>query len=168
MVTTGRFKLRYNLDFDRDNKHYEVGIVKTNYRIRPSKSLEITPMFKYTVRNGFQMAENRLEHLSLVGEINGAEAVRDAAAAFILKVVYQFTKTIKITGGGQVLLFNDMLVDGNDFTRQALLAEMEKSFVAYEKELFLHIGAQYIDQRANADVNDNNFMETFVRVFGKF
>ena len=44
----------------------------------------------------------------------------------------------------------------------------KKSFVAYEKELFLHIGAQYIDQRANADVNDDNFMETFVRVFGKF
>ena len=61
-----------------------------------------------------------------------------------------------------------MLDDGNDFIRQALLAEMEKSFVAYEKELFLHIGAQYIDQRANADVNDDNYMETFVRVFGKF
>ena len=181
MVTTGRFKLRYNLDFDLDNDHYEVGILKTNYRMRPSKSLEITPMFKYTIRNGFQMAENRLEHLSLVGAIEGEETsrnirlnvieaadVRDMAAAFILKTVYQFTKTIKITGGGQVLLFNDMLEDGNDFVRQALLAEMEKSFVAYERELFLHIGARYIDQRANADVNDDNFMETFVRVFGKF
>ena len=181
MVTTGRLKLRYNLDFAQDNKHYEVGILKTNYRIRPSKSLEITPMFKYTIRNGFQMAEDRLEHLTLIEEIDGEETlrnirlrvieaadVRDTAAALILKVVYQFTKTIKITGGGQVLFFNDMLVDGNDFIRQALLAEMEKSFVAYEKELFLHIGAQYIDQRANADVNDDNFMETFVRVFGKF
>lgn len=181
MVTTARVKLRYNLDFARDNKHYEVGILKTNYRIRPSKSIEITPMFKYTIRNGFQMAEDRLEHFSLVGEINGEAAVRnvrlrvieaadvqDMAAAFILKVVYQFTKTIKITGGGQVLFFNDMLDDGNDFVRQALLAEMEKSFVAYEKELFLHIGAQYIDQRANTDANDDNFMETFVRVFGKF
>lgn len=181
MVTTGRVKLRYNIDFDLENEHYEVGIVKTNYRLRPTKSLEITPMFKYTVRNGFQMAEDRLEHLSLVGTIEGEEIsrnirlnvieaadVRDTAAAFILKTVYQFTKTIKITGGGQVLLFNDMLEDGNDFVRQALLAEMEKSFVAYEKELFLHIGARYIDQRANADVNDDNFMETFVRVFGKF
>ena len=63
---------------------------------------------------------------------------------------------------------DDMLEDANDFVRQAILAEMEKSFVAYEKELFLHIGAKYIDQRANADVNDDNFMETFVRVFGKF
>ncbi|MBI1925960.1 hypothetical protein HYR99_17120, partial [Candidatus Poribacteria bacterium] len=90
------------------------------------------------------------------------------ASAFILKSVYQFTKTIKITGGGQLLLFNDMLEDDNDFVRQALLAEMEKSFVAYEKELFLHIGARYIDQRATGDVNDQNFMETFVRVFGKF
>jgi hypothetical protein len=45
---------------------------------------------------------------------------------------------------------------------------MEKSFVAYEKALFLHIGARYIDQRATGNVNDQNFMETFVRVFGKF
>ena len=29
--------------------------------------------------------------------------VRDMASAFILKTVYQFTKTIKITGGGQIL-----------------------------------------------------------------
>lgn len=181
MVTTGRVKLRYNLDFNLENEHYEVGILKTNYRMRPSKSLEITPMFKFTVRNGFQMAEDRLEHLSLQGTIDGEEIsrnvrlnviesadVRDMAAAFILKTVYQFTKTIKITGGGQVLLFNDMLKDANDFVRQAILAEMEKSFVAYEKELFLHIGAKYIDQRANADLNDDNYMETFVRVFGKF
>jgi len=181
MVTTGRVKLRYNLDFNLENEHYEVSILKTNYRMRPSKSLEITPMFKFTVRNGFQMAEDRLEHLSLQGTIDGEEVsrnvrlnviesadVRDMAAAFILKTVYQFTKTIKITGGGQVLLFNDMLEDANDFVRQAILAEMEKSFVAYEKELFLHIGAKYIDQRANADLNDDNYMETFVRVFGKF
>lgn len=181
MVTTGRVKIRYNLDFDLENEHFEVGILKTNYRMRPSKSLEITPMFKYTVRNGFQMAEDRLEHHALVGIVEGEEIarnirlhvieaadVRDTAAAFILKTVYQFTKTIKITGGGQILLFNDMREDGNDFVRQALLAEMEKSFVAYAKELFLHIGARYIDQRANSDVNDDNYMETFVRVFGKF
>jgi hypothetical protein len=61
-----------------------------------------------------------------------------------------------------------MLDDENDFVRQALLAEMEKSFVAYEKELFLHIGARYIDQRATGDLNDRNFLETFVRVFGRF
>ena len=90
------------------------------------------------------------------------------ASGIILKVVHQFTKTIKITGGGQVLLYNDMLEDENDFLRQALLAEMEKNFVAYKKPLFLHIGARYIDQRAAGTVNDRNFMETFVRVFGKF
>ena len=61
-----------------------------------------------------------------------------------------------------------MLENENDFLRQALLAEMEKSFVAYKKPLFLHIGARYIDQRATGDANDRNFMETFVRVFGKF
>ena len=88
--------------------------------------------------------------------------------ALILKVVYQFTKTIKLTGGGQILLFNDMLKNDNDFVRQALLAEMEKSFVAYEKRMFLHIGARYIDQRAIGEVNDQNYMEIFVRVFGKF
>lgn len=94
--------------------------------------------------------------------------MRDTAPALILKVVYQFTKTIKLTGGGQILLFNDLLKDDNDFVRQALLAEMEKSFFAYRKQLFLHIGARYIDQRAIGDVNDQNFMEIFVRVFGKF
>ena len=88
--------------------------------------------------------------------------------ALILKVVYQFTKTIKLTGGGQILLFNDMLDNDNDFVRQALLAEMEKSFTAYRKQMFLHIGARYIDQRAIGDVNDQNYMEIFVRVFGKF
>ena len=36
---------------------------------------------------------------------------------------------------------------------------MEKSFVAYEKRMFLHIGARYIDQRAIGDVNDQNYME---------
>ena len=71
-------------------------------------------------------------------------------------------------GDREILLFNDMLDDENDFVRQALLAEMEKSFVAYEKALFLHIGARYIDQRATGDLNDENFLETFVRVFGKF
>ncbi len=181
MVTTARAKIQYDIDFDRDNEHYEVGIFKTLYRLRPSKSLEISPMFKYTIRNGFRMAEDRIEYLPLSAEIDGEEIsrglrlreiertyVRDMAPALILKVVYQFTKTIKLTGGGQVLLFNDMLEDDNDFVRQALLAEMEKSFVAYEKQMFLHIGARYIDQRAIGDVNDQNYMEIFVRVFGKF
>jgi len=181
IVTTVRAKMQYDFDFDRDNEHYEVGIFKTLYRLRPSKSLEISPMFKYTVRNGFRMAEDRLEYLALKAKIDGRNIsrrlrlrqierahVRDMASAFILKVVYQFTKTIKITGGGQILLFNDMLTNDNDFVRQALLAEMEKSFVAYQKQLFLHIGARYIDQRATGEVNDQNFMEIFVRVFGKF
>ena len=181
MVTTARAKLQYDIDFENNNEHYEVGILKTLYRLRPSKSLEISPMFKYTVRNGFRMAEDRLEYLNLRGEIDGRDIsrdlrlrqieqahVRDMTPALILKVVYQFTKTIKITGGGQILLFNDLLKDDNDFVRQALLAEMEKSFFAYRKQLFLHIGARYIDQRAIGDVNDQNFMEIFVRVFGKF
>ncbi len=181
MVTTARAKIQYDYDFEKDNEHYEVGIFKSLYRLRPSKSLEISPMFKTTVRNGFRMAEDQLEYLSLVAEIDGREVsrrfrlreieranVRDMASALILKVVYQFTKTIKLTGGGQILLFNDMLKNDNDFVRQALLAEMEKSFVAYEKRLFLHIGARYIDQRAIGDVNDQNYMEIFVRVFGKF
>ena len=181
MVTTTRIKLRYDLDIDQEDEHYEVGILKTLYRFRPSKSLEISPMLKYTVRNGFLMAESRIDAISVSGEIDGMPAsehvrlreighahVRDMAAAVILKAVYQFTKTIKITGGGQVLFFNDMLADDNDFMRHALLAEMEKSFTAYEKELFLHIGIRYIDQRATGDVNDQNYVENFVRVFGKF
>ena len=181
MVTTARAKVQYDYDFEKDNQHYEVGIFKTLYRLRPSKSLEISPMFKYTVRNGFRMAEDRLEYLSLNAEIDGRDVfrqirlrqieranIRDMASALILKVVYQFTKTIKLTGGGQILLFNDMLKNDNDFVRQALLAEMEKSFVAYNKRLFLHIGARYIDQRAIGSVNDQNYMEIFVRVFGKF
>ena len=181
MVTTSRLKLRYDLDMDGADEHYEVGIFKTLYRLRPSKSLEISPMLKYTVRNGFLMAESRIDAVRVSGEIDGESMsdhvrlreighahVRDMATAVILKAVYQFTKTIKITGGGQVLFFNDMLADDNDFLRQALLAEMEKSFTAYEKELFLHIGVRYIDQRATSDVNDQNYMENFVRVFGKF
>lgn len=181
MITTARAKVQYDYDFDKDNQHYEVGIFKSLYRMRPTKSLEISPMFKYTIRNGFRMAEDRLEYLSLTGEIDGEEVsrrlrlreieqtyVQDMASALILKIVYQFTKTIKLTGGGQILLFNDMLDNDNDFVRQALLAEMEKSFVAYERQMFLHIGARYIDQRAIGDVNDQNYMEIFVRVFGKF
>ncbi|MDE0634535.1 MAG: hypothetical protein OXI43_01600 [Candidatus Poribacteria bacterium] len=181
MITTVRAKLQYDIDFDDDNEHYEVGIFKTLYRLRPSKSLEISPMFKYTIRNGFRMAEDRLEYLNLHAMIDDRDIsrelrlrqieqahVRDMTPALILKVVYQFTKTIKLTGGGQILLFNDLLKDDNDFVRQALLAEMEKSFFAYRKQLFLHIGARYIDQRAIGDVNDQNFMEIFVRVFGKF
>ncbi len=181
MITTARAKLQYDIDFDGDNEHYEVGIFKTLYRLRPSKSLEISPMFKYTIRNGFRMAEDRLEYLNLHARIDDRDVsrefrlrqieqahVRDVTPALILKVVYQFTKTIKLTGGGQILLFNDLLKDDNDFVRQALLAEMEKSFFAYRKQLFLHIGARYIDQRAIGDVNDQNFMEIFVRVFGKF
>lgn len=181
MITTARAKLQYDIDFDNDNEHYEVGIFKTMYRLRPSKSLEISPMIKFTIRNGFRMAEDRLEYLTLRGRIDDRDVirdirlrqieqahVRDMTPALILKIVYQFTKTIKLTGGGQILLFNDLLEDDNDFVRQALLAEMEKSFFAYRKQLFLHIGARYIDQRAIGDVNDQNYMETFVRVFGKF
>ena len=181
MVTTGRVKLQYDFDFERDNEHYEVGIFKTLYRMRPSKPLEISPMFKYTVRNGFRMAEDHYDDFTLMAKNDGEQVsrriqlrqieqadVRDMASAVILKVVYQFTKTIKITGGGQILFYNDMLENENDFLRQALLAEMEKSFVAYRKPLFLHIGARYIDQQATGDANDRNFMETFVRVFGKF
>jgi len=181
MITTVRAKLQYDIDFDNNNEHYEVGIFKTLYRLRPTKSLEISPMFKYTIRNGFRMAEDRLKYINLQGRIDDRDVtrdirlrdieqthVRDMTPALILKVVYQFTKTIKITGGGQILLYNDMLKDDNDYVRQALLAEMEKSFFAYRKQLFLHIGARYIDQRAIGDVNDQNFMEIFVRVFGKF
>ena len=181
MITTLRGKLQYDIDFDGNNEHYEVGIFKTLYRFRPSKSLEISPMFKYTIRNGFRMAEDRLEYLNLHGRIDDRDVtreirlrqfeqrhVRDTTPALILKVVYQFTKTIKLTGGGQILLYNDLLDDDNDYVRQALLAEMEKSFFAYRKQLFLHIGTRYIDQRAIGEVNDQNFMEIFVRVFGKF
>jgi hypothetical protein len=94
--------------------------------------------------------------------------VRDQMHALILKTVYQFTKTIKITGGLQLLLSNDMTKKDDDFTRQAVLGELEKNFVAYEKDLFLHIGVKYINQKAKGVINDQNFMETFVRVFAKF
>lgn len=179
-----RAKLQYDADFDpgSENEHYEVGIFKTNYRIRPSKSLEIIPMFKYTIRNGFKIANEQKETRTLTKKdkegnlveynirlktIQPAE-IRDQSQAYILKTVYQFTKTIKITGGIQLLMFNDMIDDKRDFVRQALLGELEKNFVAYEKDLFLHIGVRYIDQRAVGKINDQNFMETFVRVFAKF
>jgi len=181
MVTTARLKLQYDMDLDDDDQHYEVGIIKTNYRMRPSKSIEIIPMYKYKIRNGFKMAEekdvDRLLQWRYGGEdkeyrvrlrtIDAAE-VRDQMHAFILKTVYQFTKTIKITGGLQLLLFNDMQYDEGDFTRQAVQGELEKNFVAYEKDLFLHIGVKYINQKAKGIINDQKFMATFVRVFAKF
>ncbi|MFC1714476.1 hypothetical protein ACFL6S_12480 [Candidatus Poribacteria bacterium] len=181
MVTTARIKFQYDMDLDDDDQHYEVGIIKTNYRMRPSKSIEIIPMYKYKIRNGFKMAEEKdFIHLlkwTFEGEDReynvrlrtiDIEDVRDQMHAFILKTVYQFTKTIKITGGLQLLLFNDMKDEEGDFTRQALLGELEKNFVAYEKDLFLHIGVKYINQKAKGIVNDQQFMETFVRVFAKF
>jgi len=182
MVTTARLKLQYDMDLEDDDQHYEVGIVKTNYRMRPSKSIEIIPMYKYKVRNGFKMVEEKedivkffkwkyegedKEYTVRLRTIDTAD-VRDQMHAFILKTVYQFTKTIKITGGLQLLLFNDMRDDMGDFTRQALLGELEKNFVAYEKDLFLHIGLKYVNQKAKGTINDQNFMETFVRVFAKF
>lgn len=187
MVTTVRLKLQYDMDLEEDDEHYEVGIIKTNYRLRPSKSIEIIPMYKYKIRNGFKMAEERdfdkllkwrdedeaeeedrdKEYRLRIRTIDTAD-VRDQMHAFILKTVYQFTKTIKITGGLQLLLFNDMKDDAGDFTRQALLSELEKNFVAYDKDLFLHIGVKYVNQKAKGDINDQNFMETFVRVFAKF
>lgn len=184
MVTTVRAKLMYDIDFDADNEHYEVGIFKTNYRMRPSKSLEIIPMYKYLIRNGVKMAKEQMEDPTPVtwyDEEAGEEKesnirlrdvqqtnVRDQTHAFILRTVYQFTKTIKITGGVQLLLFNNMKEDKLDFTRYAVLGELEKNFVAYEKDLFLHIGTRYIDQRAENPINDQNFMQMFVRVFAKF
>lgn len=186
MVTTLRAKLQYDADFDEENKHYEVGIFKTNYRMRPSKSLEIIPMFKYTIRNGFKMANEEKVYETLTKEDEEGnlieynirlktmepdkvrDQIRDQSQAYILKTVYQFTKTIKITGGIQLLVFNDMIDNERDFVRQAVLGELEKNFVAYEKDLFLHIGVRYIDQRAVGKINDQNFMETFVRVFAKF
>lgn len=181
MVTTARLKLQYDMDLEGDDQHYEVGIIKTNYRMRPSKSIEIIPMYKYKIRNGFKMVEEKdivrflkwkygdedKEYTVRLRTID-TESVRDQVHAFILKTVYQFTKTIKITGGLQLLLFNDMKDDMGDFTRQALLGELEKNFVAYEKDLFLHIGLKYVNQRAKGSINDQNFMETFVRVFAKF
>lgn len=181
MVTTARLKLQYDMDLERDDQHYEVGIIKTNYRMRPSKSIEIIPMYKYKIRNGFKIAEEKdiyrifpwkkdnvdKEYMLRLRTI-GTEDVRDQMNAFILKIVYQFTKTIKITGGLQLLLFDDMKADAGDYTRQAVLGELEKNFVAYEKDLFLHIGVKYINQKAKGVFNDQNFMETFVRVFAKF
>jgi hypothetical protein len=183
MVTTARLKLQYDMDLEGDDEHYEVGIIKTNYRMRPSKSIEIIPMYKYKIRNGFKMAEEKdvvkffewydsdaaedREYTLRLRTID-TEGVRDQMHAFIIKTVYQFTKTIKITGGMQLLLFNDMKHDEGDFTRQAVLGELEKNFVAYEKDLFLHIGVKYINQKAKGVINDQNFMETFVRVFAKF
>jgi hypothetical protein len=181
MVTTARLKLQYDMDLEGDDKHYEVGIVKTNYRVRPSKSIEIIPMYKYKIRNGFKMVveedivrflkwryEGEDKEYTVRLRTTGTEDVRDQMHALILKTVYQFTKTIKITGGLQLLLSNDMTKKDDDFTRQAVLGELEKNFVAYEKDLFLHIGVKYINQKAKGVINDQNFMETFVRVFAKF
>jgi hypothetical protein len=186
-VTTARAKLQYDVDVDGDNEHYEVGILKGRYTFRPSKKLELSPMLKVTVRNGFRRDEARLEDAAVaafVTDDDGIEVpsgvervrlrlieetdVRDMAAAVIFRVENQFTPTIRLTGGVQVLLFDDLLEDDNDFIRQAALAEMEKSFQAYGRDMFMHIGARYIDQRARGDLNDENFMETFVRVFAKF
>jgi len=181
MVTTARLKFQYDMDLDKEDKHYEVGIIKTNYRLRPSKSIEVIPMYKYRIRNGFKIAgekdvykvlkyrknnENK-EYGIRMRTIDTAE-IRDQMHALILKTVYQFTKTIKITGGLQLLLFDDMKEDSGDYTRQAILGELEKNFIAYEKDLFLHIGVKYINQKAKGTINDQNFMETFVRVFAKF
>jgi hypothetical protein len=138
-------------------------------------------MYKYRIRNGFKFAEEKSlirflqwryydqdwEYLLRLRTLVPTD-VRDQMHAFILKTVYQFTKTIKITGGLQLLLFNDMKDETGNYIRQALLAELEKNFVAYEKDLFLHIGLRYIDQRAKGTVNDQNYLETFVRVFAKF
>ena len=181
MIMTARLKLQYDMDLDGKDKHYEVGIIKANYRIRPSKSLEIIPMYKYKIRNGFKIAEEKYTAnlLSLAQDKEekqymlrlrniGIADTRDQMHAFILKTVYQFTKTIKITGGMQLLLFDDMRDDMSDFVRQAVLGELEKNFIAYEKDLFLHIGVKYVDQRAKGVINDQNFLETFVRVFAKF
>ncbi|MGQ9607764.1 MAG: hypothetical protein ACUVWN_00550 [bacterium] len=178
MVMTARLKLQYDMDLDGKDQHYEVGIVKANYRIRPSKSIEIIPMYKYKIRNGFKIAEEKYiaklldlskdkQYMLRLRNIGPAD-IRDQMHAFIIKTVYQFTKTIKITGGIQLLLFNDMKDNMNDFVRQAVLGELEKNFIAYEKDLFLHIGVKYIDQRAKGTINDQNFLETFVRVFAKF
>lgn len=178
MVMTARLKLQYDMDLDGKDQHYGVGIIKANYRIRPSKSVEIIPMYKYKIRNGFKIAEEKYiaklldlsqdkQYMLRLRNIGPAD-IRDQMHAFIIKTVYQFTKTIKITGGIQLLLFNDMKDNINDFVRQAVLGELEKNFIAYEKDLFLHIGVKYIDQRAKGTINDQNFLETFVRVFAKF
>lgn len=182
MVSTLRFKLQYDSDLNEDDKHYEVGIFKSSYSFRPSKSIEIIPQYKFRLRNGFKVAETKRvdEVFSMIQEDGNKKdktirllsvsdtEVLDQTQAYILKVVYQFTKTIKITGGLQLLFFNDHKDNSADFVRQALLGELEKNFTAYEKELFLHIGARYIDQRAKGIANDQNFMQTFVRVFTKF
>jgi len=128
MVTTARVKFQYDMDLEDKDQHYEVGIIKANYRVRPSKSIEIIPMYKYKIRNGFKMAEERNIDKYFEWEVDGearehrlrlrtvgTEDVRDQMHAFILKTVYQFTKTIKITGGLQLLLFNDMKDDQGDF-----------------------------------------------------
>ena len=183
MVTTLRGKFQYDMDFDGEDTHYEVGIFKTSYRYRPSKSLEIIPQYKFMARNGFKMVEERSKDYFVTEEKEGKKIehrirlrelaqtrVRDISNVFIIKSVYQFTKTIKITGGIQWWLYNDMIDETGekDFVRQAILAELEKNFIAYEKDMFLHIGLRYIEQRAKGRLNDQNFMETFVRVFAKF
>ncbi len=181
VVTTARVKLQYDIDLDGKDQHYEVGIIKANYRFRPSKSIEIIPMYKYKIRNGFKIAEEKdivkflrwkadnveNQYILRLRTIDTAD-VRDQMNVFILKTVYQFTKTIKITGGLQLLLFDDIKDETRNFVRQALLGELEKSFIAYEKDLFLHIGLKYVNQKAKKDFNDQNFLETFVRVFAKF
>lgn len=181
VVATARVKFQYDVDLDGKDQHYEVGIAKANYRFRPSKSIEIIPMYKYKIRNGFKIAEERDIVKFLQWKANNVDNqytlrlrtidtanVQDQMHAFILKTVYQFTKTIKITGGLQLLLFDDMKDETRNYVRQALLGELEKSFVAYEKDLFLHIGLKYINQKAKGEINDQNFLETFVRVFAKF
>ena len=183
LLITLRGKLQLDLDFEGEDTHYEVGIFKASYRFRPSKSLEIIPQYKFAARNGFKMVEEVPWDLFVVEEKKEGEVerrirlrklvqteVRDLTNLFIIKTVYQFTKTIKITGGIQWWIYDDRLdpTGEKDFVRQAILAELEKHFIAYEKDMFLHIGLKYIDQRAKGKLNDQNFMETFVRVFAKF
>ena len=47
-----------------------------------------------------------------------------------------------------------MIDNEQNFTRYAILGELEKNFVAYEKDLFLHMGTRYIDQRAKSPINN--------------
>ena len=133
---------------------YQAGVIRGGHNIPLRRDLQLNPMLKFKIRHGFAF-RTRSEIFS----------IQELA---LVKLVYLFSRSTTITAGVQFLAEQDKSGMSQSFTRTTLQIELDRTFIAYSRQMFLHIGLTSVFQNGDLEENDRRERTAFVRVYTEF
>ncbi|MBN1433672.1 hypothetical protein JW921_02860 [Candidatus Fermentibacterales bacterium] len=133
---------------------YQVGVARMSRSMPLRRDLQLVPMAKLKIRHGFLFSER--------------EDVFTTQELALAKLVYEFTRSTTITAGFQYLMEQDRSGGGEGFSRATLQAELDHTFTAYGRQMFLHMALREVFQYGETEANDAHYRTAFVRVYADF